>query len=599
MIDRYMHTFLSSHNTRTTLVLFAISIFPFWGFVEHLDTVDSMVVSIDGSEFPVKMWCYQYFSEWQLWLGGEVEGIGFPQSTVLNNPDITMAILLSGLHQVFGWVGGMVIVLWLSMLANVHAGYYMARTFGLSRTASYLTALGIAWNPLTIAYGFASVITDFVHLWPYVYAVGHLQRAITQESSGKVRDWYHPVLAGLFLSLGFITCPYNFVLCLPLVPIIVWWLYQNTEKWKKVILYLGGSTAVCTGLYAIRLWMIMHTESSLVDSVEVENIRHRYPFTELLPWRESRFSAFFSDYVGYYQPRYIYVEQVARFARNFQVGIFSWVVAVWGLIRLTAKHRVLWLPVFVVGFFASVGPFVPISNALYSKFPLNPIYLYVFYFPMGSMILEPFRYALWTYVAIAVCMGFAIHSMTSRYQIVIACVLGVEFAYHSLLPLPLQSVNWQPEMTVFTSHEMESGAIAHFPFFVPHSNRFDRSHFLAQLQHKQPITDPVMGFPPSFYLENPLLCSLLHAETVSFPLHLFPCQKGQFSLEFLTLDSPSGAREKIEQSLAQLHAIGLESIVFQRDKYDRSDWEKIRSLLDTISTHVEQQGTLFILRTQE
>ena len=117
--------------------------------------------------------------------------------------------------------------------------------------------------------------------------------------------------------------------------------------------------------------------------------------------------------------------------------------------------------------------------------------------------------------------------------------------------------------TFQTLEQLQPGGIVHLPFFRQGHNLFDRDHFTYQLAHEYPIGDPIMGFPPKAYLENALLCTILHLEYSQFPISLFPCT-GMHSA----------------QSVLDLQRAGFTAIVVDTDRYSDPYRRQIIDLLN-------------------
>ena len=210
---------LSSKDISTPVagsLLFLLALLPFTSVLVQ----SGSVVSIEYSEFPVKMWCYLRFWEHDRFFGGRITEAGFPDASYLNNPDIVATLFIGIFKPILGHFVSFNLLLFSVMLLNLSSLYFLARQFLSSRIASIAGAVAFGWNSLLLSYGFSSNITDLIHVWPYAFSIAWLLIGLKQESNRA--GW----IAGLFLGLGFLTCPYNFILFLPslllLLPWIVW-----------------------------------------------------------------------------------------------------------------------------------------------------------------------------------------------------------------------------------------------------------------------------------------------------------------------------------------------------------------------------------------
>ena len=552
------------------LVLLLATLLPFWRLV----TGEDMLVSIQDSEMPVKLWGFVRFWDWRLLWGGHMKLVGFPETGMLNNPDIVATIIVGLLRPFVGLVNAFNLLLMLVMGCNLTSGYFLCRQFECTRWASIVGGIVFGWQPLLVSYGFSSVITDLIHLWPYALGLGLIQRAMLEDNPSD-GTW-----AGICLAFGFITCPYNFVLFVPIIPLLlVWMWYRNPENFWAILNRMGLTGSVLVLIYGLRIGYVMHGESSLVDAEMVDSVRHVFPFEGLQAAKVTRYTAFFGEMFGALPRPVVVMEQVARFYRHFQWAVSVSLVA--GIGVFTAKsNRIFFILGLTMGIGASVGPYFTVNPTIEMTEPWNVLYLYAYYLPLGKMILEPFRYVLvaGTFIGLSVAIGV---QRFGKWSWLVGAMLIAETFWRSpTLPFPTQSIPWDDRMSNLPISS--NGGIVHLPFFVSRSNRFDRSHFVYQLQHDRPISDPIMGFPSPYMVSNTFLCTLIHAETVEFPMEHFPC-----------------GRESLEYGIEELSKDNVSAVVLDPDKYSPNDWLNIRSILESgLPIDIKEYRGLFILEPQ-
>ena len=552
---------------QSRILLCLATLLPFW----NLFGAPEVLVSIPDSELPVKLWGYVRFWDWSIFWGGQMDHVGFPQTGMLNNPDIVATFLVGMFRPIVGLIWSFNLLLISVMGANIVGGYFLCRQFGCIRWSAVVGAIIFGWQPLLVSYGFSSVITDLIHLWPYAFGLGFIQRGLQEENFEDGR-W-----AGVSLALGFITCPYNFVLFIPIIPILLIWMWtQNRSLMWPLVMRLALFGSVLVTLYAFRIGYVMRGGSSLVDSDMVDSVRHSYPFDGLRAEKETRFTAFLAEMFGVLPRPVVVMEQVARFYRHFQWGTSVVIVGLWGLLRVP-QYRLFFFSGILIGLGASIGPFAIVSPMLELKDPWNLMYLYAYYLPLGKMILEPFRYALVAGTFLALVVGLGVQRLGRFGWMVGLFLIGETFWRSPTLPFPIRTIPWDERME--TLPISRTGGVVHLPFFVPKSNRFDRTHFIYQLQHDRPISDPIMGFPSPYMIENSFLCTLIHTETVAFPLQFFPC-----------------GRVSIPKSILQLATDNVAAVVIDPAKYASEDWSAVQRILssDLPLNRTEYQGLIIL-----
>ena len=546
------------------MVLFILAWVPFFDLGMDWET---QVVSIRDSEFPVKVWSYLTFSEPAMWFGGRVSSVSFPQEGHLNNPDLFASLffwLMSSLPIGLRFN----LLLYTVMILNIAAGSFLVHQFEVSWWKSLMAGVFLAWQPLLLSYGFASNITDLTHLWPYAFGLGFLQRGVLESHAADGR------IAGLCFAIGFLTCPYNFVLFIPILPMLVYWLTRTQVSWKETLWNVSLGAGILLVLYGAWVGYVMNQADSLVAADTVESVRHAYPFDGLRGDKETRFTAFLMEMFGVFPRPMIIMEQVARFSRHFQWGVVGCLCVLVGAWKAEG-FRWFAIVALLIGIGTSMGPFATVNPFTEFSGPFNPIYWWSYSLPLGKMILEPFRYVLVAGLFMTPLIGIGLHKMGKFGWLMSVLMLG-EIGFRSpQFILPVETIAWDDRMTDIN---LPSGGVVHFPFFVSKTNRFDRKHFLYQLQHGHPIADPIMGFPAPYMVENAVLCALIHVETVQFPMEAFQCN-----------------RESFRKGWKELQTSGVGSIVFQPELYDEGDWRGVQSIVEKLPVAFKEVDGLFIL----
>ena len=252
------------------------------------------------------------------------------------------------------------------------------------------------------------------------------------------------------------------------------------------------------------------------------------------------------------------------------------IVGALGLFYLP-KHRWFVLSGILVGVGASIGPFAILNPTTELLEPWNPLYLFAYYLPLGKMILEPFRYVLVAGTFLALSVGVGVQRLGRLGWGIGLVLVGETFWRSPTLPFPVREIPWDGRMETLPIER--DGGIVHLPFFVSRSNRFDRTHFVYQLQHDRPISDPIMGFPSPYMIENTFVCTLLHFRNHGIPLEFFPC-----------------GRDSLRSSIHQLYTDNVAAIVIDPTRYTPEDWRAVDQLLtsDLPLNRSEYQGLVIL-----
>lgn len=475
-------------------------------------------------EWPVKLWVFETFAEVGL-LGGEVDGIGFPRGGLLNNPDPVGTAVTAVLRPLVGraWAYNLLVVLQLQ--ATMLATWALVRALVADRGAALLAAVAFAFTPMVLVYCVSGAITDMLNLWPYPLAVRALLAAL---AGGRARDG---ALAGALLALGFVTCPYNFVVygvlavpALPFLPALARGLGEAPAPpapLRSRALAVGALVAALTvgaGAYAAWTWTITHAERSQIPQAEIDVTRHRPPYPSLLPGHRDRYTAYLADYVAVGKPALIQREAGSRYFRAFSPGLTLIFLAIVGVVA--APRRVgpaffaagaVWAAV------VSTGPFLPVTRVDHLEGPGNLAWLLATRLPGGALILEPFRYAIPAAMMLAVAAAWGVAAFARRFGggvgVVATALWLAELVWVSPVPVPLPTVAPAvPAVYARLDEWVGPGAVLELPFFDDATDRFLRVHFLHQRTHRRPIPDEVLGTPGRYFTENQFVASLVEAE---------------------------------------------------------------------------------------
>jgi hypothetical protein len=561
------------------------------------------------SEVPVKLWVFETFAHAGIF-GGVVDSAGWPNVGSLNNADPVGTVVTALLRPLMGryWAYNDLVVL--QLFASLVAMRALLRTLVASRAAALYGALAFVFTPIVLTYCVTGAVTDMLNLWPYALAVRSGLKALrTGFKDG--------VYAGIFVGVGFVTCPYNVVvfsiLAVPLLPFIT--LLRGATPWPRVGAALLGVTlgaAAVAGPYAVQMRSITAASDSQMSDAMIADTRHAAPYPFLKPEHPDRYTAFLSDYVAVGKSQLIEREAGSRYYRAFSPGLGLIALALLGLVLAgRPKLRGLWSPSLLwctaAGFcaLASLGPFTPITAQLYSNAPTNTVWLFLQRFwPGSALILEPFRYAIPATFALAIAGAYGVEALEQRVGLrarrwIGAAAIGlwlVELIALSPVPIPLPIAALQPspasrllaaEATASDGSPgsapasdtlpgsalpggtgIAPGAVIFLPWFNEESDRFNRVHFLDQLALHRPIADEVIGFPARYLRENNYTAALLAAEKPNGRLRTEPRD-----------------RSKIDGDRAKLAKDGFAAIVLNRAHFrDAHRYDAVRALLVPLGT---------------
>jgi hypothetical protein len=514
-------------------VLLACGALPLLSLVGH----PGAMLADPLSELPVKLWGFETFLHVGI-LGGRVPASAFPTGGPLNNADPVGTIVTAVLRPFFGRAGAYNLLVLLQIEATLLATYALLRTLVADRFAAVLGAVAFGLTPLVLVYGVAGAITDLLNLWPYPLAM----RALLRLPRG--RGWRDGAEAGLWLGVGFVTCPYDFLVLSAMAVPAVFWLPlgwrggfatdpppAGTRSRPRAMLRKLFALAVVGGLIAgPSAWSvraITNADDSQMPKEVIELTRHVPPYLFLQPGHVDRYTAYLADYVAVGKAALISRDAGSRYYRAFSPGLSLLAL---GLVGLVLQRRrvatTLWATVAVFCAVASTGPFLPVTGRLHLDAIANPAWLFMHdVMPGGTLLLEPFRYGLGAALALAVVAAMGVDALARRVgRWVGAVALWVwllELVAISPVPVPLPVATMTvPAVYATLDARLPPGAILELPCFDAATDRLLRVHFLDQLVHHRPIPEQVVGFPARYLTTNQFTASLLAAEKSRGRLHV-------------------------------------------------------------------------------
>lgn len=540
------------------------------------------------SELWVKLWAFETFGGTKL-LGGEVLTAGFPNTGLVNNPDPLGTVVFGLLRPVLGSPAAYNTLVIAQLWAAMAAAWLLARDITREPVAALVAGVGFGLTPLVLVYPLACGVTDILNLWPYPLVVLFVLRALRRPG------WRDGLLAGIFAGLGFVTCPYNFVVFSSLAfPLVLWlplaWRQgllpvedplakPSLRQWPRALAGLLVGVLVAGGWYALWMKLLMSGPGAQISEELVAGTRHMPPFRMLHPVELKRYTAFGAEYFAIGGQNLVVRDMISRFYRAFSPGLLLMALAL--LAPVMARGRRLavgmWIAIALFGALASTGPFMPWSAHTCFDSAVNPAWLAVHYLlPGGKLILEPFRYALVAALGLSVCAAVGVACLARRWGAwvgVLAPLLVVaELVLLSPVPVPLPTA----ELSVSPAYDrlddvLPPGPIIELPYFDGGTQRFQRRHFVQQVRHGRPIADELVGFPPRYLVEN------------------------QFTALLMSVEKPFGAvivraewPERIPADRARLAQDGFVGIVVDPAGYDSpARAEQVLALLESLGQPVQ------------
>jgi hypothetical protein len=545
------------------------------------------------SELPVKIWSFETLDGLRL-LGGEVLEAGFPHTGAMNNPDPLGAAVYGLLRPGLGRAGAYNLLVIAQLWAAMTAAWLLARELSGDPWAALVAGVGFGLTPLVLVYPLACGVTDILQLWPYPLAVLFLLRALGRTG------WRDGLWSGCFAGLGFVTCPYDFVvfssMAFPmLIGLPLAWRQgllpredapgrPHLTQWGRALGGLLLGALLAGGWYALWMKLLMSGGGSQVSEELVAGTRHIPPYRMLHPEEFKRFTAFGIEYFAIGKGNLVVRDMVSRFYRAFSPGLL--LMGLSALALLLARGRRwsvgLWLLVVLFAALASLGPFMPWSPYHCFDSAVNPAWLAVHHLlPGGDLILEPFRYALVVALGLGVAGSIGVAFLARRWGRwlgpVMAGLVVLEVAFLSPVPVPLPIA----ELSVSPAYQrldevLGPGAIIELPFFDAGSQRFERRHFLHQLVHGRPIADEIVGFPARYLVENQYTAQLLEAEK-------------PFGAMVVRVERP----DAIDADRARLAQDGFAGIIVDPSRFDsEARAQRVMGLLEVLGPPVPLEDRL-------
>lgn len=535
------------------IILLLLAVFPF--SFNHAQNTD--FIADQYSEISVKLWAYQEFFGWDSLFGKRIDNVGYPNNLgMLNNPDIFASIFMGILRPILPEALCYNLMLCTIMFANLLSSYLLSYRWIRDAFAAILSAMIFAWSPVVLSYCIAGAITDVFHIWPYPLAIWLFLRGLEENPK-------YAIVAGLCFGLGFILCPYNFVIFTPIAIPLLGWLYFQRNSYEQIgqnLIFLIISAGILTGGYAYQILQITQASESMMSEELLAQTRHTWPFFGLHIKRPDRYITTFSDFFTYGKENVIIREAAARFYRAFSIP-----VSVLGL-SIFALWRRYWLWGIIALFFIllSMGPFLAFSFEHYFDRQINVIWLGVYYlWPGTKMILEPFRYTLPAFLALGILSGIGLASLKRLWlKNVLIIVCATELLFSSTAPFPLAQTKVEiPEIYYHLDEHLPKGGIIEIPYYSFTTARFNRKHFLNQRAHKRPIPNLIPGFIPDIYKKNQLILKLLQLEA--------------------PYDIKNEKEKDMKAALEELKQLGFVGIILDKSEYkDPQDALRAQTILE-------------------
>ena len=236
-------------KSKIILALLFLSLLPF-AFNSNFSTE---FLADRYSELSVKLWGYQEFFAWDSLFGKRVENVGYPNNLgMLNNPDIFATIFIGILRPFLPEALCYNLLIWLIMLLNLSATFILSHRWVRDIPSALLSSIIFAWSPVVLSYCIVGTITDVYHLWPYPLAIWFFLEGLEENPR-------YSILGGISFGLGFILCPYNFVIFTPIaIPLLIW-LYTKRQDYQQIwknLLYLLIPAGILTAIYALKIYEI-------------------------------------------------------------------------------------------------------------------------------------------------------------------------------------------------------------------------------------------------------------------------------------------------------------------------------------------------------
>lgn len=544
------------------------------------------LVADPASEWPVKLWVFETFVRVG-WLGGRVDSIGFPAGGPLNNPDPVGTLVSALLRPPLGRAGAWNALLWLQTTANLLAAWSLARRLVADRGAALFGAACFALTPMVLVYATAGAVTDLLNLWPYPLALG---AGLDAVAGGPPR---RAAAAGAWAVVGYLTCPYNFVVfgivavpllfALPLLRAGPSADAAPPPPWRTTLRALALTLLVLVpgaSLVTASTWAITHAPDSLIPQAAIDATRHQPPWPSLRPTHPDRYVARLVDYVATGPEALQAREAGSRYLRAWS---FGWTALLLAAFAVGATRRVgaplLWGGIAALAAAASTGPWLPVDGDTALPGPWNPAWHLARRLPGGALILEPFRYALPAALGVAMAAAFGVDALARRAGAWVGPVALLAWLAELVLlsPVPFPLPTTRPEVPAIYARLDElvgPGAVLELPFFERGGDRFRRVHFLHQLVHHRPIADHVLGMPAGVYVDNQFVAALVAAEKPDGRLRVRVTEPG-----------------RVESDRARLVRDGFAAVVVDESGYaTEAARDRARELLGAFGAPVEADG---------
>lgn len=262
------------------------------------------------------------------------------------------------------------------------------------------------------------------------------------------------------------------------------------------------------------------------------------------------------------------VDKLTRVSYAGWVALF---VAALGLSKGSRRRQTgFWLCMALVYMMFALGPFLYITDDIYSKFK-SPIYMAFFrYFPLFSQVSIPYRFTTMVMMSLGVLSSFTLASWFRgrkemdqalfSFGLALAVFFDVAIFSPAPFPIPLSSVRVPNYCQALAEDKSEVGLLD-IPIQRYKGELLPGEYFFYQMYHMKAIPNRVEGTIPLFVFQN------------SFANYLFV-------LEHAQEDLPPRDQVILEQGLEDLSRFRFRYIVVHNNYLRDSARERMHALLD-------------------
>ncbi|MGM9991929.1 MAG: hypothetical protein ACI376_03655 [Candidatus Bruticola sp.] len=261
---------------------------------------------------------------------------------------------------------------------------------------------------------------------------------------------------------------------------------------------------------------------------------------------------------------------VDRLIRACYIGWCALALAAGGLLwGRRRRDRGYWLFCTLIFMVFASGPFMYISDEIYSTVK-SPLYMLFFrYFPTFSAVSIPFRFSILVMLSVSVLSAYALadlerqlsrlESLMLTSAVCAAVIFEVAVVSPSPFPLPLSEAKMPQYCADIAAAGGDYGLID-FPIQRTRGELLPGEYFFYQIGHHQAIPNRVEGTIPLFVYQN------------AFTSYLFILEHSQG-------DIPERSREELDVGFADLMRFRFRYIVVHNNYLRRRSKEKLHNML--------------------